>query len=276
MGKGVMPIRHILTLLCLSALTPMAAAQAQPANSGNNDLLATLYNQMQALQQDVQNLRGQVEEQGYQLKRMQSDQKDRYLDIDRRLSALSPAAPTAGSSLPTTGDKQPSPPPSLDASSAANNSAATVVTVPAPPADPLVSGQKKAGVSDVDDKELYRTALNLLLQENKPDDAILKFQAYIDTFPQGKLFTNALYWQGEAYLLVSGFTKARDVFLRLLTEYPADAKAAGAMLKLGMAYKQMGETANAADTWKQLKTRFPENPNEIRLSEEYLKDLKPK
>jgi TolA-binding protein len=45
------------------------------------------------------------------------------------------------------------------------------------------------------------------------------------------------------------------------------------MLKLGMAYKQMGEVAQASETWRGLKTRFPESANEIRLSEEYLKQL---
>jgi TolA-binding protein len=59
----------------------------------------------------------------------------------------------------------------------------------------------------------------------------------------------------------------------VLNEFPQDAKAAAAMLKLGMAYKQMGEVAQASETWRGLKTRFPESANEIRLSEEYLKQL---
>jgi tol-pal system protein YbgF len=241
--------------------------------------MVSLYNQVEALQQEVQTLRGVVEEQGYQLKRLQTEQRDRYIDIDRRLSSMAPAAPvattplnanpvaTSPASLVPTGT-------ALNGSSAALNSATTVVR--SPPATPVanVPASSVTGSAAVqDEQELYRTALNLLLEEGKYDESIGMFQTYIENFPQGRLFTNALYWQGEAFLLVSRFPQARDVFARLLDEFPQDAKAAGAMLKLGMAYKQMGEAAMASDMWRNLKTRFPESANEIRLAEEYLKAL---
>lgn len=261
------------------------AAPATTAPAGGNDLIVSLYNQVEALQQEVQTLRGVVEEQGYQLKRLQTEQRDRYIDIDRRLSSMAPAPALPGGALPVNASVTPAVAPStatpestvpagpvLNGSSAALNSATTVVTPP--PATPVATVPAANGSAVVEDEqELYRTALNLLLEESKYDEAISMFQTYIDNFPQGRLFTNALYWQGEAYLLVSGFPQARDTFSRLLNEFPQDAKAAGAMLKLGMAYKQMGEAAQASDTWRNLKTRFPESANEIRLAEEYLKAL---
>lgn len=263
-----------------------APAATAPAATGSNDLIVSLYNQVEALQQEVQTLRGVVEEQGYQLKRLQTEQRDRYIDIDRRLSSMAPAPALPGATAPLNAGATPVDPaaapqvsttstgPVLNGSSAALNSATTVVAPP--PATPVatVSPANAAGSAVVqDEQELYRTALNLLLEESKYDEAISMFQTYIDKFPQGRLFTNALYWQGEAYLLVSGFPQARDVFARLLNDFPQDAKAAGAMLKLGMAYSKMGEAAQASDTWRGLKTRFPESANEIRLAEEYLKAL---
>lgn len=259
-------------------------AAAQPA--AGNDLIVSLYNQVEALQQEVQTLRGVVEEQGYQLKRLQTEARDRYLDIDRRLSTQAPA-PLLGSAVaPINAGATPLPPagttadvatttlPAPSGSPASLNSAVGVVS-PQPAAQPAVvapaAGGSAAAVQD--EQELYRTALNLLLDEGKYNESVAMFQTYIDSYPQGRLFTNALYWQGEAYLLASGFAQARDVFSRLLNEYPQDAKAAGAMLKLGMAYKQMGDTAQATETWRGLRTRFPESANEIRLAEENLKGL---
>ena len=285
-----MQLRHWLGLLVLVGSTGAVAqvqvreagtsrtagspVPAQPQAPASNELLVTLYNQLEALQQEVQTLRGVVEDQGYQLKRLQNEQKDRYLDIDRRLSSMNPAPNTNAARNAT---PVPPPLPSLEASSAATNSATTVSTPPPPPPrHGPVNGKKAPTVADngMDEQELYRSALNLLLQENKAEAAIPLFQNYIDTFPKGKLFTNALYWQGEAYLLMAAPAKARDVFMRLLADYPADAKAAGAMLKLGIAYQKMGDTAKAADSWKQIRIKFPENANEIRLSEENLKALK--
>lgn len=74
-----------------------AAAQAQ---TENNDLVLSLYNQLESLQQEMQTLRGLVEEQANQIRRMQTENRDRYLDVDRRLSELSGAGGTVGAALP--------------------------------------------------------------------------------------------------------------------------------------------------------------------------------
>jgi TolA-binding protein len=119
-----MQIRHFLTFAVL--ICSAATAMAQPQASGNNDLVDSLYSQVEALQQEVQTLRGIVEEQGYQQKRLQTEQRDRYLDIDRRLSAMSPAAPLPAGVAPASpagaANTPVLPRPDLNESSAATNS----------------------------------------------------------------------------------------------------------------------------------------------------------
>src|SRR5690606_886577 len=99
------------------------------------------------------------------------------------------------------------------------------------------------------------------------------FENYISRFPQGRYLTNAYYWQGEAFLLVSRYNEARDAFSKILTDFPQDPKAAGAMLKLGVTYQQMGDRARAASTWQELSTRYPENLTEIGFAQDYLNKL---
>jgi tol-pal system protein YbgF len=246
-------------------------AQPRAAETGSNELIMTMYDQIQSLQQEVQTLRGVVEEQGFQLKRLQSDQRDRYLDIDRRLSGLTPVGP-AGSGLPGSAQPAAVPPALVDTGS----------RVAAPPDESAVPGMNPTSpapasgngpAAGLDEQELYRTALNLLLEESKYNEAIAQFQLYLDNFPRGRLFTNALYWQGEAFLLVPANTQAVDVFQRLLNDFPQDPKAPGAMYKMGMAYRQMGDIARAGQIWRDLKTRYPESVNEIRLADEALRSL---
>lgn len=278
-------------------------SQAAP-QAGSNELVMSLYTQLEALQQEVQTLRGMVEEQSNQMRRLQTEQRDRYLDIDSRLSALSGGAAAQTPVLPA-GAMTPAPgviPPAAGAATATlppaggavattpgvnesptgipavrPPSAATVTplggTAPAatpPPAtDPALAGTQ-TDAAQMNEQDLYRTALNLLLEQSQYDESIRLFQAYIERFPQGRLLTNAYYWQGEALILVSRFEEARNVFMRLVNEYPQDPKAAGAMLKLGVVYQQMGDRAQAEQTWRDIATRYPENVTEIRAAQDYL------
>lgn len=269
-----------------------SAATAQP--QGNNDLLMTLYTQLEALQREVQTLRGMVEEQSNQLRRVQTEQRDRYIDVDRRLSELTGgavpgAAPgtttppatlpgatagantlppaTAGTTPPTANDPAAAAPPAVSLGNVPAGGDAAVTQAP-PPAAATPAGA--APGAELGEQDLYRTALNLLLEQSQYDQSIQLFQAYIDRFPQGRLLTNAYYWQGEALILVSRLDEARDVFTRLVNEYPQDPKAAGAMLKLGVVYQQMGDRARAEQTWSEIATRYPENVTEIRAAQDYL------
>lgn len=271
------------------------AASAQAPQPQGNDLLMSLYTQLESLQQEVQTLRGMVEEQENQLRRVQTEQRDRYLDVDRRLSELSGgvsaagalpggAAPsnvpganagadtlppqTAGATLPSANDAASgTPPPAVSL-----GNAGTTVTQPPQPGAGTEPGSPAAPApgAELGEQDLYRTALNLLLEQSQYDQSIALFQSYIDRFPQGRLLTNAYYWQGEALILVSRLDEARDVFTRLITEYPQDPKAAGAMLKLGVVYQQLGDRARAEQTWREIATRYPENVTEIRAAQDYL------
>lgn len=286
--------RHILLPATLLAsvlawqLVQVPVAQAQAgggAAPGNNQVLVDLYLQVQALQTEVQNLRGIVEEQGYQLRRMEQEQRDRYLDLDRRLSALGTGGDPSGTGLPG----QPGAP-------------ADIPGITAPPAGNLDAPGALGGVGGIqepqglagaagsnldtpasaavvqapvampaNEQELYRTALNLLLEQSDYEQAISLFQRYIDTYPNGPYITNAYYWQGEALILVARYNQAKDVFSKLINDYPNDPKAPGAMLKLGVVYSRMGDNRLATQVWRDIQTRYPASVTEIRAAEDYLR-----
>ncbi len=266
----------------------------QAQSQQGNELVLSLYNQLEALQQEVQTLRGMVEEQSNQLRRLQADQRDRYIDVDRRLSeltgagaappALTPGATTPAAPLGTNPGAVVTPPTSTGTQPPLNdpNSAAPATFPPANTAPlggaPAITNPAPTGALTADaqmnEADLYRTALDLLLEQSERsqyEESIRLFQSYIDRFPQGRLLTNAYYWQGEALILVERFDEARDVFTRLITNYPEDPKAAGAMLKLGIVHERMGNQALAEQTWSEIATRYPENVTEIREAQTRLR-----
>ncbi len=292
---------HKVILLSLLAILPAATFSQVPvveagtssrsqgnapaaASGGGNELIVTIYNQLEALQQEVQTLRGRVEEQDYQIKRMQTEQRDRYLDIDRRLS--SGAQPAVGSTVPpaaapNSGPTLPTPSPTTTPSTssnvtpqqpvgiAANTAPRTPRTTVTPPSSSAANAPSAAPL--MDEQELYRTALNLLLEQSNYEESIQHFQTYITSYPQGRYLTNSYYWQGEAFILVERFNEARNVFNKIITDFPQDPKAAGAMLKLGVVYEEMGDIDQARKTWQDISVRYPESATEIREAESHLR-----
>lgn len=69
--------------------SPQGAASGRGAQANQQ---AELYYQLQTLQQEVMELRGLVEEQAHELQRLKQQSLDNYLDLDRRVSALTTGA----------------------------------------------------------------------------------------------------------------------------------------------------------------------------------------
>ena len=80
---------------------------AQTQSSSNSDALSLLLEQNQQLRAELQALRGIVEEQGFELRKLQRDALNRYTSNDERLTALEGGG-SASSNLPTQAPLSPS------------------------------------------------------------------------------------------------------------------------------------------------------------------------
>ncbi len=281
------------------------------ASSNGNDFMVTLYNMVESLQSEVQTLRGLVEEQGFQIRQMQNTQRDRYLDVDDRLSELnqkvSQAAGASPSSFLGSDILQQS---SLESSvqAALNSNVGDAVTIDMDVS--MTTGQNPgeieaaltntdiAGVVNIDDsptqsgtdtslvlanenpvalikteEELYQDARNLLLNDAEYEASISVFQQMIEQYPQGRLAPNAYYWQGEALILVNRYSQAINVFNQVIDNFPTHEKAPDSMLKLGIVYSIMNNTRRADQVWTELLTNYADSGSaSLRLAEMYLRD----
>lgn len=236
--------------------------------AGSADMVYELYSRLDQLQQEMQSLRGLVEQQTHRIQQMEREQRDRYLDLDQRVSELSGTGARTGQ-----GGNNLYPPGMVPM----NEDIADEM------ADQSQDQADVAGSGDTDlsslesspenEQQIYRAALNMLLEEGQYEEAIQGFRRYIDNYPQGRYFTNALYWQGEALILTGNYEEARRVFSRVVDEYPDDPKAAGALLKMGVAYQQTDQIDQARETWQSLRNRYPDSLTEIRAAEDYLSRL---
>lgn len=81
---------------------PVTSVTQSSASSNANTGLSPaasqmLFSEIEMLKQEIQSLRSTVEQQGYELNKLKTEQKQRYLDLDRRMSQLSQGAPESSS-----------------------------------------------------------------------------------------------------------------------------------------------------------------------------------
>lgn len=228
---------------------------------------AELYYQLQTLQQEVMNLRGLVEEQAFELKRLKQQRLDDYLDLDRRISAL-----TTGTTLETSPAAA-----SFSTSESLNSGGVATAEIGASntpntgsaPASAQVSAALPAGVSEgASEAEVYGAAYDLL-KERQIDASVAGFKAHLQRFPQGEYAGNSYYWLGEIYLLKNDLPEAERWFDSLLVEFPDSRKVPDAQFKLGKVYHLQGNNARAKELLEVVATS---SADASRLAQQYLQE----
>ena len=219
-----------------------ASGTAQPptASAASDRGVSDMFYQMQILQQEIQDLRGQVEQQSYTIKRLQDDQKQQYLDLDRRVAALSGGAQPAVAARPSSG------------SEAATGGAAA--TQPG------------------NERDAYRQAFDNMRAQRFPESKE-QFQNLIVSYPNGLYTANAFYWIGEIFLVADqDAEQARQSFMQVINLYPDHQKAPDALYKLGVVHAALGENDTARGFLDRVQREHP-NSSAAGLARKYVSEL---
>jgi tol-pal system protein YbgF len=204
----------------------------------------------QLLQQDVQKLRGLVEELANEMERLKRTSDDRYLELDGRFQALREEVSTSGSLV--VGN-----PATSDVSQGLASVSPSEVTG-------VVSGQ--------DEKTLYDTSLELI-RNRQYDLAITQLQAVITQYPDGNYAANAYYWLGEVYAAKPqpDYENARQALAQVITFFPENRKVPDAAFKLGKVYHLMGDCDRAKELLNQIIAQH-QGRSVAKLAETYLRN----
>lgn len=208
--------------------------------------------EVEGLKRSNRELLGRVEELEYRLKRMEQKQRELYLDLDSRLSALQPNASGPAVEVPASGK----PPAAAPGSTPAKKPAAMKTASPA-----RIQAE-------------YDAAYALLHpSQRRYKEAIAAFNAFLEKYPASELADNALYWLGETYYVTEDNKSALAAFDRLLKEFPRSDKVPGALLKKGYILDAMGRKREARDVLQQLVSEYPDT-SVSRMAKARLKKLK--
>jgi len=235
---------------------PSSSVGSSSAPPVTGTTASTMFQQIQQLQDDVAELRGMLEEQTHQIEKLQADQKEQYLDLDGRMTALKGGAPAGGATGPTA--------PSGPVAGAAGGGAAGNTTVG--------GGSSATSAASNSERDAYTKAFNLTKDKRFPE-AIAAFNQMLVSYPNGEYAGNAYYWLGEMYRATSAPEKARQSFAQVVNQFPTNAKVSDAMYKLGVVYNELGDRAKALEYLKRVQSQFPGTPA-ASLAQSYAAELK--
>ena len=87
--------------------------------------------------------------------------------------------------------------------------------------------------------------------------AVLEFLDFLAKYPAHPLSANAQYWIGEAYYAERDYRQALVEFEKVLEGAGQDGKAAEALLKIGLCYRNLREDQRADEAWRRLMREYP-------------------
>ena len=223
-----------LSLLTASAVGNTAApvvdgkaveAIQQYQENDQNQLVGELMRQVMQLQQEVSYLRGKSEEQGYQIQKLQRQQKELYADLDRRLTEASQGG-LSGAELSGS------------------------------------EGGESTGGADASDQNLsdaqqaYNKAFS---QFSNKEYAFAKssFKSFVKDYPKHPLAANAHYILGQLHSNDKEYKQAAFEFEAVYSQFPETEIKDKAMLKLAQTHELSGNKAEAKKTYQALVKAFP-------------------
>lgn len=263
---------------------PMADPRETPITQA---AAARLQSRLDSIEQQIQNLTGQIEETRHQLRQVDDRVERLVADVDFRLRELEEAGTGAGAvaDAPEGADVEE---PALglaeagrgaDGDAVADGEAPqTLGQVSQDAVDSLrrereeraAAGEAQTAAAPADGYELpdgdpneqYQHAFNLLRQADYAE-AEQALRAFVDAHPEHDLAGNATYWLGETHYVRGQYDQAAVTFAEGFQSYPDGGKAPDNLLKLGMSLAQIDRMDDACGIYAELLDRYPEAPGNI-------------
>ncbi|GJM13943.1 MAG: hypothetical protein DHS20C12_23460 [Pseudohongiella sp.] len=254
---------------------PFIRGQSSPVTSApvaaNSDAMSLLFDQIRDLQTEVQSLRAMVEEQSFELRKMQRDSLSRYTNVDDRLSGLetgaSSAPPiannrTAASNSGLSSSTNATAPLNQRSISDARPNTITQPAVQPPTTTPSQTpatrniGRGTLEPAVLSEQQLYQMAYDSVIKSNF-DLSIAEFDQYLSIYPDGRFVANAHYWKGQAYLYLNRYNEAVESYEVIINQEQDSPKLPDALYGLALAYEGMGNIPQARRLLSDIKRRFP-------------------
>jgi tol-pal system protein YbgF len=215
----------------------------------------------EVLQHENQSLKEQIKEKAV----VESDM-DRALPVPQADQTIAmPVQSTAGGQ--TSAKPGPLPPGQPTAASAVSQGGQQPQKQAAPPPPSATAGQPQhvamaskpgAAIASGPPQQMYDAAYQLM-RSSQFNASREGFEKFLEKYPDDTLSDNAQYWIGELYLVQKQHREALMAFGKVLTKWPTSSKVPPSLLKIGYAFDELGDYANARASLNKLINDYPDS-----------------
>ncbi|CAD83407.1 predicted lipoprotein [Candidatus Blochmanniella floridana] len=202
--------------------------QLNQISTAHSQCLVQLQQQLLENQQDIDLLRGYMQDIQHHVSEIITDQKESYKKLHEKLNEL------------CSSDVK-----SKDSQSIHLNTNIT---------DNLIHKQS-IQYDDID----YKKIVSLVLEKKQYNLAIQEFQNFIKNYPKSHYQPNAHYWLGQLYYNQGHKTNASYHFALVVKNYPKSIKAPDALLKIGIIMQETNQKDKAKTIYQQIGKLYPNN-----------------
>lgn len=225
---------------------------------------AEMWAQMQAMRQELNTLRGQMDEMNARMggQEGQADLAKLRANTERLEIALRQMASELGmkvEALESSSDPYSSMQPNSRPGGTPSTSSTMNTTQPAT-TTPQADTQPKDTAT-----ALYDSGMKSF-SDRRYKDAIKAFGDFTQAYPSNKLTSNAHFWRGEAFFQLKDYGGAALAYQQVIEKFPGSVKYQSAMLKQGMAFYHGGKKDAAKVRLDELIKKYPNSPEAGRAS----------
>lgn len=224
---------------------PLTTAPVLASNTSAN---SELFFMIEQLQNEVNLLRGMLEEQSNELRMLKRSGKDRYLDLDARMLDLTKQVSLSVTPAPT---QQP-----IGAIGVGVQNGQSHVVAPVSNASSAVETVVAPKPASQAEQDAYNKAY-ALIKDKKFDESIVALFNYTENYPESPLMANVYYWLGEVYLATSKLEQAKTSFTLVVSAYPTNPKASDSLYKLAVTLDRLGENDLAKKYLNDVQEKYP-------------------
>ncbi len=249
------PVEDSVPMGASSVQTGVSQISDQPVRSipsdqvgGADNSTAHLINTLNQMQQELMEVRGQLEEQAFLIDKLQRENRERYVDLDDRITRLS----NSGSATPSTA-----------------RAISGIKSATPPLLKPLPEVVNEP--ADIEEEKAYQAAFSLI-RSKQFDEAKAALQKQLKTYPTGRFAANSYYWLGEVDMAQGRYDEALASFLVVIKDFSKSAKVPDASYKLGRIYDLKGERDKSKALLEAVIEKYPGSAA-ARLSGTYLRAM---
>jgi len=242
-------------------LAPVSDNSSYPAGARSNrakppaNALYEVFGRLEQMQHEIQQLRGQVEEQAQLISKLKRRQGNIYSDLDLRLQELAGGSELDNPDLIPKGRNIQGMAGSSSSADRLNNQQRMQQKTGAEK-DFALSGKKDEGEGPKkSQKQRYFSAYETL-RKGQNARAISEFKSLISEFPRGEYAAKSQYWLGEAHKANKDLRSAKRAFTTVVSEYSNSPKVPDALLKLGYIELQQKNTAKAKEYLSKIRANY--------------------